>query len=235
MKYPIALPWLATGDIGTAVPGRAELPGHRLRRPGHQEGRTSTRPESKQGAGGDEVACCPTWTRRSRPSTSPRCSSRCTTAPPRWRIMFSGRMNDLTQPDEHQVLRQVRLRRAARGARGRQDLFGRLSVDGWSIPYNTKVDKDLLFEVIAASVSEDASKASIPAAYPARKGLRPERIAVRQGRRRGDRQPERAGGPAVATADQQRHPAHHHRGDHGQDLSRGRAAADAGGGREGAR
>ena len=44
-------------------------------------------------------------------------------------------------------------------------------MDGWSIPYNTKVDKDLLFEVIAASVSEDASKASIPAAYPARKGL----------------------------------------------------------------
>jgi sorbitol/mannitol transport system substrate-binding protein len=49
--------------------------------------------------------------------------------------------------------------------------FGALSVDGWSIPYNTKVDKDLLFEVISASVSEDASKASIPAAYPARKGL----------------------------------------------------------------
>ena len=44
-------------------------------------------------------------------------------------------------------------------------------MDGWSIPFNTKVDKDLLFEVISASVSEDASKASIPAAYPARKGL----------------------------------------------------------------
>lgn len=49
--------------------------------------------------------------------------------------------------------------------------FGSLSVDGWSIPDNTKVDKDLLFEVIASSVGEEASKASIPAAYPARKGL----------------------------------------------------------------
>lgn len=49
--------------------------------------------------------------------------------------------------------------------------YGALSVDGWSIPFNTKVDHDLLFQLIASSVSEEASKASIPAAYPARKGL----------------------------------------------------------------
>jgi len=46
-----------------------------------------------------------------------------------------------------------------------------LSVDGWSLPFNTKVDKDLVFQVMAASVSKDASTAAIPAAYPARKGL----------------------------------------------------------------
>ena len=44
-------------------------------------------------------------------------------------------------------------------------------MDGWSIPFNTKIDHDLLFQLLAASVSEDASKASIPAAYPARTGL----------------------------------------------------------------
>ena len=74
-----------------------------------------------------------------------------------------------------------------------------------------------------------------PGGLPGAQGPGPERLAVRQGRRRGDRQPERAGGSAVAAADQQRHPAHHHRGDHGQDLRRGGAEGDAGGGREGAR
>ena len=38
------------------------------------------------------------------------------------------------------------------------------------MPENTQLDSDLLFQMIAASVSEDASKASVPAAYPARKG-----------------------------------------------------------------
>ncbi len=40
-----------------------------------------------------------------------------------------------------------------------------------SIPKNTKLDKDLLFQMMAASVSEDASKASVPAAYPARENM----------------------------------------------------------------
>ena len=50
-------------------------------------------------------------------------------------------------------------------------LYSRLSVDGWSIPKNTKLDKDMLFQMMASSVSEDASKASVPAAYPAREGM----------------------------------------------------------------
>ena len=85
-------------------------------------------------------------------------------------IMFSGRMNDLTLETNSQVLRQVRLRRAAGGRGAGGALFSRLSIDGWSIPANTKLDPDLLFEMIASSVSEDASKAAVPAAYPARKG-----------------------------------------------------------------
>ena len=49
--------------------------------------------------------------------------------------------------------------------------YNRLSIDGWSIPFNTKLDHDMLFQMMASAVSEDASKASVPAAYPAREGM----------------------------------------------------------------
>ncbi|MGW2346533.1 ABC transporter substrate-binding protein [Streptomyces sp. NPDC001661] len=44
-----------------------------------------------------------------------------------------------------------------------------LSVDGWSIPWNTHVDPDLLFQLMAASVGRQASAHALPAAYPARR------------------------------------------------------------------
>ena len=98
--------------------------------------------------------------------------------------MFSGRMNDLTQDDEQQVRRALRLRGRRRRCDGGDVLYNALSIDGWSIPVNTKLDPDLLFQMIAASVSEDASKASIPAAFPAREGIgHPEQLAVRRRRR----------------------------------------------------
>ena len=50
-------------------------------------------------------------------------------------------------------------------------LYDRLSIDGWSIPFNTELDHDMLFVMMASAVSEDASKASVPAAYPAREGM----------------------------------------------------------------
>jgi len=49
--------------------------------------------------------------------------------------------------------------------------YNRLSIDGWSIPFNTKLDHDMLFVMMASAVSEDASTASVPAAYPAREGM----------------------------------------------------------------
>ena len=102
-------------------------------------------------------------------------------------IMFSGRMIDLTKAENTKFSDKFAFA-APPASREGGSLFGPLSIDGWSIPFNTKVDTDLLFEMIAASVSEDASKASVPAAYPARKGAVTREFPVRQGRDRVDRQ-----------------------------------------------
>ena len=84
-------------------------------------------------------------------------------------IMFSGRMNDLTVETNSKYAKQFAFAAPPAGESG-GPLFSRLSIDGWSIPVNTQLNEDLLFQMIAASVSEDASKASIPAAFPARTG-----------------------------------------------------------------
>ena len=84
-------------------------------------------------------------------------------------IMFSGRMNDLTQETNSKYFDKIAFAAPPAVEEG-GSLFSRLSIDGWSLPKNTKLDSDLLFQMIAASVSEDASKSAVPAAYPARKG-----------------------------------------------------------------
>jgi multiple sugar transport system substrate-binding protein len=84
-------------------------------------------------------------------------------------IMFSGRMNDLTLPTNSQYADKFAFAAPPAIDEG-GSLFSRLSIDGWSLPANTKLDSDLLFQMIAASVSEEASKSAVPAAYPARKG-----------------------------------------------------------------
>lgn len=49
--------------------------------------------------------------------------------------------------------------------------FSTVSVDGWSIPKNAGADPDLLFQLMAVSVSAKAAEESVPAAYPSRKGV----------------------------------------------------------------
>ena len=104
--------------------------------------------------------------------------------------------------------------------------YGALSVDGWSLPKNTTISPDLLFQLIAASVSEDASKSAVPAAYPAREG-----IATRQ-HRRTPRLPTRrsklnapAPQPYPTAGHQGRKPGHR-QGGHGP-VRRRRAPGDA--------
>ena len=84
--------------------------------------------------------------------------------------MFSGRMNDLVQQKNTKFYDKFDFAAPPAVFEGGK-AYSTSSIDGWSIPFNTKIDKDLLFQVIGASVSEDASKASIPAAFPARSGL----------------------------------------------------------------
>lgn len=84
-------------------------------------------------------------------------------------IMFSGRMLDLTDPANSRFATDFGFA-APPSVAGGDVLYNALSVDGWAIPENTEVDKDLLFRLVAASVGEEASRAAVPAAFPAREG-----------------------------------------------------------------
>jgi multiple sugar transport system substrate-binding protein len=79
-------------------------------------------------------------------------------------------MNDLTLESNSKFAGDMAFA-APPSVDGGDALYDTLSVDGWSIPANAQNDKDMLFEMIASSVSEKASKASLPAAYPARDGM----------------------------------------------------------------
>lgn len=85
-------------------------------------------------------------------------------------IMFSGRVNDLTMESNTKLAADFAFapppRLVADGP-----YFASLSVDGWSIPTNAATDQESLFRMIASSVGEDASRAAVPAAYPAREGM----------------------------------------------------------------
>ena len=82
-------------------------------------------------------------------------------------VMFSGRMSDLVNQKNTKLYDKFAFAAPPAVFEGGK-AYSTVSTDGWSIPFNTKVDKDLLFQVIAASVSQEASQASVPAAFPAR-------------------------------------------------------------------
>ena len=120
-------------------------------------------------------------------------------------IMFSGRMIDLTKPENTKFADSFAFAPPPAVLEGGKT-FGPCRWTAGRSPFNTKVDKDLLFEMIAASVSEDASKASIPAAYPARKGLDQSASPYAKAADEAIANTDRAGVPAVAAADQRTRP-----------------------------
>ena len=85
-------------------------------------------------------------------------------------IMFSGRMADLTNPKNTNLSDKFAFA-APPSVEPDGKSSASISADGWSIPKNSKLDPDLAFQLVAASVSADASKQAIPAAYPARSGI----------------------------------------------------------------
>jgi len=85
-------------------------------------------------------------------------------------IMYSGRMSDLTQKSNTKYADKFGFAAPPTVAGGKYE-YNNLSVDGWSIPTNTSLSKDMLFQMISSAVSEKASKSALPAAYPARDGV----------------------------------------------------------------
>jgi multiple sugar transport system substrate-binding protein len=81
-------------------------------------------------------------------------------------IMYSGRMADLTNPKNSSHSKDFAFASITLDPGGKA--VSNLSADGWAIPTNTKVDPDLLFNLIAAASGDEASKAAQPFAYPAR-------------------------------------------------------------------
>jgi multiple sugar transport system substrate-binding protein len=168
MKYPLALPWLASGDITTAYKAALNSLGKDFVDPATKKP-NFTSPESAK-AFTELKSLLPYMDPQVTTFDQPKVQQQLYNGSAAIGIMFSGRMNDLVQQKNTKLYDKFAFAAPPAVAEGGKQ-YGALSVDGWSIPFNTKVDHDLLFQLIAASVSEDASKASIPAAYPARKNL----------------------------------------------------------------
>ncbi len=168
IKYPLALTWLATGDVGTSYRNALISQGKFFVDPTTKKPNFTT-PEA--GKAFEEMkALKPYMDPQVSTFDQPKVQQQLFNGTAAMGIMYSGRMIDLTKPENTKFADSFAFAPPPSVLAG-GNTFGTLSVDGWSIPFNTKLDKDMLFEVIASSVSEDASKAAVPAAYPARKGI----------------------------------------------------------------
>jgi multiple sugar transport system substrate-binding protein len=168
MKYPLALPWSASADISTGYKATLNSLGKNFV---DEDGTTPnfTTKESTQ-AFEEMKSLLPYMDPQATTFDQPKVQQQLYNGSAAIGIMFSGRMNDLVQQKNTKLYDKFAFAAPPAVEEGGKQ-YGALSVDGWSIPFNTKVDHDLLFQLLGSSVSEDASKASIPAAYPARKGL----------------------------------------------------------------
>ncbi len=168
IKYPIALPLLASADIVTAYDAAlgslgTDLVDAKAMKPNLDS------PDSKK-ALEELISLKPYMDPQVTTFDQPAVQQQMYNGSAAMSIMFSGRMNDLTLDSNSKFAKDMAFA-APPSVDGGKYLYDTLSVDGWSIPTNAKNDKDMLFEMISSSVSEKASKASLPAAYPARDGM----------------------------------------------------------------
>ncbi len=168
IEYPIALPLLASADIVTAYDAAlgslgADLVDAEAKTPNLDS------PESAK-ALEELVSLKPYMDPQVTTFDQPAVQQQMYNGSAAMSIMFSGRMNDLTLESNSQFAKDIDFA-APPSVDGGEALYNTVSVDGWSIPAHAKNDKDMLFEMLASSVSEKASKASLPAAYPAREGM----------------------------------------------------------------
>lgn len=168
MKNPLALPWLSSSDLGTAYVAALGSLGKQYvdedtRRPNFDSDESRQALEAMK-------ALTPYMDPQALTFDQPKVQQQLFNDQAAMAIMFSGRMADLQ--DENQTSFSDQFAFAAPpSVEDGGKLYSQVSIDGWSIPKNTKVDNKLLFNLIGASVSEEASEASIPDAYPAREGV----------------------------------------------------------------
>jgi multiple sugar transport system substrate-binding protein len=168
IEYPIALPLLASADIVTAYDAALGSLGVDLVDADAMTANLDS-PESAQ-ALEELLSLKPFMDPQVTTFDQPAVQQQMYNGSAAMSIMFSGRMNDLTLESNSQFAKDMAFA-APPSVDGGEALYNTVSVDGWSIPANAQNDKDMLFEMIASSVSEKASKASLPAAYPARDGM----------------------------------------------------------------
>ncbi|GAB2648446.1 ABC transporter substrate-binding protein [Kribbella swartbergensis] len=169
IKYPLALPWLASADIITAYDAALGSLGVNLTDPSKKTANLDT-PESKQ-ALQELLSLKPFMDPEVTTFDQPAVQQQLFNGSAAIGIMFSGRMADLVDKSNTRFYDKFAFAPPPRVVENAPHQYSALSVDGWSIPRNAKSDPDLLFQLIASSVSEEASKASMPAAYPARDGM----------------------------------------------------------------
>ncbi|MBD8477230.1 ABC transporter substrate-binding protein [Microbacterium sp. CFBP 8794] len=168
MQYPVALPWLATADVSTSFQAAMNsLGGDFVDESGEV---TLDGPEAKQAIEG-MLSLVPYMDPQVATFDQPKVQQQMYNGTAAMSIMFSGRMNDLTLSTNSNLADSFAFAAPPKVTADAPYAYNRLSIDGWSIPFNTALDHDMLFVMMASAVSEDASTASVPAAYPAREGM----------------------------------------------------------------
>jgi len=168
VKYPVALPLLASGDISTRFMIGLFSQGTTYVDP------TTKKPMFSSDQGKKALQALKDLTPYMDPQVTtfdqPKVQQQLYNGTAAIAEMYSGRMVDMIAQKNSKFFDKFAfLEPPAIEAGGKP--WAAVSVDGWSLPQNTAVDKDLLFQVMAASVSEAAGKAAVPAAFPSRKGL----------------------------------------------------------------
>jgi len=167
MKYPLALPLLASGDISTRyMIGMFSQGKSYVDAAGKP---TFTTPDGTNALKGLKDLT-PYMDPQVTTFDQPKVQQQLFNGTAAIGEMYSGRMLDLTQQKNTKFYDQFGFITPPSLEPGGKP-WATLSVDGWTIPKNTKVDKDLLFQIMAASVSKAVATASVPGAYPSRTGI----------------------------------------------------------------
>lgn len=168
IKYPLALPWLANADIITAYDAALGSLGTNMTDPKTMTANFNT-PQAVK-AFEELKSLRPYMDPQVTTFDQPAVQQQMYNGSAAMSIMFSGRMTDLVNKQNSQYYNKFAFAPPPSVETGGK-LYNSVSADGWSIPKNASADPDTLFQMIASSVSEKASKAAIPAAYPAREGM----------------------------------------------------------------